>query len=220
MNEICVVSFLYGVTLKIYDDIIDNKLPLSKIYIDIFCYLTLSLMTIIFYLSPAFSILWTEMAGVSLILDKIYTCNIKQDTTDSKNYECMNDFIWMYSLILSSFFACYHYFNAEAINFNTDSPKNKSLLIFAVINFIIVTCDIYFTPEHSSNKKYYARIVLMVIISVIIFYMVKYSLYFYDGVIGIMLMNMGFLVASVTYMTFEDSNFINKLKTTINNPNS
>ena len=84
--------------------------------------------------------------------------------------------------------------------------------MFAIINFFIITLDIYFTPEHTSQKKFYARLIVFFIISAIVAAMIKYNGCFYDGTIGSMLMHLGFLTSSLIYMSLENTNIITNLK--------
>ena len=65
-----VLSFIYGIIFKIYDDIIDNKLNISEYYVGILKYFVITLFSIIFYNDGVFSTLWFVMAFSSLIMDK------------------------------------------------------------------------------------------------------------------------------------------------------
>ena len=211
MKETLVMCFLYGIIFKLYDDIIDNKLKVNQIISDFLCYLSSSFISLICYKSPIFSIIWTEMAGVSAIMDYIYTYKFKEDTEDSKDFTCMNDNLWIYTLCVSTIFTIYHISDGK-LNWNTNSYKTCTFLAFAIINFLIVVLDIYLTPEHSSQKKFYARTIVFFIIMGIVITMIKYNDYFYNGTIGIMLMNLGFLTSSLIYMSLENTSVITKLK--------
>ena len=77
-----VLSFLFGLFLKVYDDIIDNKLNISEYYVDILKYFVITLISIIFFNDGVFSTLFVVMGFSSLIMDKFYTSNlhISKDT--------------------------------------------------------------------------------------------------------------------------------------------
>ena len=146
-------SFLYGIILKVYDDIIDNKLDVDPFYIDLFKYLTISLFSILFYADSVFSFLWFEMTLLSIFMDVFYTKNLfcNKEQFDAKKLECMNDTVWVYSTILSGLFTIYHlWYNRYHL---TDSMKNKTLFLFILLCGAIIITDIYITPEHASEKN-------------------------------------------------------------------
>ena len=205
------MSFLYGIVIKIYDDIIDNKLQINRYITDFFCYVSISLATLLCYLSGSFSLITLEMELLTFAMDYLYTYQFKQDTEESKDFKGMNDNMWLYVSIISAAFTIY-YFTKNKVNFKMDSVKKYTLLIFAIINFFIITLDIYFTPEHSSQNKFNARFILFLIILAIVVGMIKCNRNFYDGTIGIMLMNLGFLTASLIYMSLENTSIVANLK--------
>ena len=122
----------------------------------------------------------------------------------------------MYSLFLSGFFIFYHFFK----NFNNLNTidlfnyKNITFCINILINIIIVVVDIYYTPEHASSKKLYARIFVLILLCIFIYYMTRFSEYIYEGNYGIILMNIGFLIGSVIFLSLDKfkvfDNFKNK----------
>lgn len=218
MKEIFIITFLYGIILKIYDDIIDNKLQINNLITDFFCYMTISLVTLSCYLSGSFSLIWLEMSLLTFVMDYLYTYRFKIETEESKDLQGMNDSIWVYACFIAAIFTIYHIIKNK-FDFKIDCPKKYTLLIFVIINFFIVTIDIYFTPEHSSNKKYYTRLFVFFLILFTVITMIKYNDYFYDGTIGIMLMHLGFLTSSLLYLSFENWDFIQNLKPKINDLN-
>jgi hypothetical protein len=211
-----VLSFLYGIIFKIYDDIIDNKLNISEYYVGILKYIVITLFSIIFYNDGVFSTLWFVMAFSSLIMDKFYTSKLEKskDTNEQKDFTCFNDNVWMYSLLLSGFFIFYHFFK----NFNSFksidlfSYKNITFFINIVINIIIVVVDIYYTPEHASSKKLYARIFVLILLCIFIHYMTRFSEYIYEGNYGIILMNIGFLIGSITFLSLDKFKLLDNFK--------
>uniref|UniRef100_A0A6C0HRP2 Uncharacterized protein n=1 Tax=viral metagenome TaxID=1070528 RepID=A0A6C0HRP2_9ZZZZ len=216
MDSNLVLSFLFGLFAKVYDDIIDNKLNISEYYVDILKYFVISLVSIVCFNDAVFSIIYFEMTLLSLLMDKFYTSNldISKDTDDEKDLLALNDNVWVYSCILSGICIIYHIFkNFAKININF-SFKNLTFFINILINFFIITLDIYFTPEHSSDKKLYARIFVLVILCIFIYYMSRFQEYIYEGNYGIILMNIGFLIGSVTFLTLDKfkvfDNFKNK----------
>ncbi|MHA2082425.1 MAG: hypothetical protein ACXABD_01590 [Candidatus Thorarchaeota archaeon] len=210
MKEIFVVSFLYGLVAKIYDDVIDNKLKTGSQVIDYLSYITVSLCLLVCYLSGSFSFICFEMALLTFIMDHIYTFQFKEDTEESKDLCGMNDNVWMFTIWVSGMFSIYHLIK-NGLDIKLQNVKSYTFLLFIMVNFLIVMTDIYFTPEHSSNRKYYARIVGLLLLSVVVFLMNKYSDYFYDGTIAIMAMNVGFLLSSVIFMSIEKSDLVQKL---------
>jgi hypothetical protein len=114
-----VLSFLFGLFLKIYDDIIDNKLKINIYYVDLLKYFVITLFSIIFYNDVVFSIIYFEMTLLSFMMDKIYTSKleISKDTIEQKDLCALNDNIWVYSCILSGCFLGYHIFMNSNIIF-------------------------------------------------------------------------------------------------------
>ena len=211
MKEIFIITFLYGIILKIYDDMIDNKLQINKYITDFFCYATISLVTLSCYLSGSFSLIYLEMTLLTFAMDYLYTYQFKQDTEESKDFQGMNDSIWIYTCIVSAIFTIY-YFTNNKVTLKIDSFKKYTLLIFAVINFFIITLDIYLTPEHSSNNKYNARVIMFILILFTVLGMIVNNNYFYNGTIGVMLMHLGFLVSSLVYLSIENTSYVQNLK--------
>jgi hypothetical protein len=208
-----VLSFLFGVFLKIYDDIIDNKLNIK--YINFLKFFVITLFSILFYNDVVFTILWFLMAFVSFIMDKYYTSKLEtsKDTIEQKDFTCMNEDTWLYSLILSGLFIIYHFFvNLRNKRFIITDYKNITFIINIIINIIIVVADIYFTPEHASEKKLYARIGVLIALSFFVYFMSKFSQYIYEGNYGIMLMNIGFLIGSICFLTMDKFHVFDKFK--------
>ena len=154
------------------------------------------------------------MTILSLLMDKYYTSklSISKDTIKEKDLCALNDNIWVYSCILSGCFIIYHFIlNYKNIDTTLDY-KNITLLISIIINFFIITMDIYFTPEHASNKKLYARIGMLFLLSGFVYYMSRFTDYIYEGNYGIMLMHIGFLIGSISFLTLDKFNMFDKLK--------
>jgi len=210
------LSFLVGIVLKIYDDIIDEKLNVNVLYIDFLKYFVITLFSIIFYNDFVFSIIYFEMTILSFLMDKYYTSKLEKskETIEQKDFTAMNDNIWIYSNILSGIFIAYHIVvNYKGLSsFNIYDYKNITLLVNIIINFFIITFDIYFTPEHSSSKKLYARIFVLLLLSTFVYYMTSFSEYIYEGNYGIMLMHIGFLISSVSFLTLNKYNMFDFLK--------
>lgn len=211
------LSFLFGIFLKIYDDIIDEKLKIDVIYIDLLKYFVITLFSIIFYNDFVFTIIYFEMTVLSFLMDKYYTSKLEnsKDTIEQKDFTAMNDNIWIYSNILSGIFILYHFVvNYNGLtSFNIYDYKNITLLVNIIINFFIITIDIYFTPEHSSDNKLYVRIFVLLLLSTFVYYMTSFSDYIYEGNYGIMLMHIGFLISSVSFLTLNKHKiFITTLK--------
>ena len=83
------------------------------------------------------------------------------------------------------------------------SYKNITFFINILINIAIVVIDIYFTPENISDKKLYARIFVLILLCIFIYYMSRFSEYIYEGNYGIILMNIGILIVSVIFLSLD-----------------
>jgi hypothetical protein len=211
-----VLSFLFGLFLKIYDDIIDNKLNVNVYYVDFLKYFVITLFSIIFYNDVVFSIIYFEMTLLSLMMDKFYTSKleISKDTIEQKDLCALNDNIWVYSCLLSGCFVVYHIFmNLNKMkDIHLFDYKNITLFVNIIINFFIITMDIYFTPEHASDKKLLARSIVFILLSVYVYCMSFFSDYIYEGNYSIMLMNIGFLIGSIYFLTLDKFCVFDNLK--------
>jgi hypothetical protein len=210
-----VLSFLFGVFLKVYDDIIDNKLNISEYYVDILKYFVITLFSIICFNDAVFSILWFNLSLFSFLMDKFYTSklDISKDTDDQKDLLALNDNVWVYLWTLTGICIIYHIFKnfdgSKSINF---SYKNITFFISIIINFFIITFDIYFTPEHASEKKLYARIFVLIILCIFIYYMSRFQEYIYEGNYSVILLYIGFLLVSITFLTLDKFNVFDNFK--------
>jgi len=211
-----VLSFLFGIFLKIYDDIIDNKINIDIYYIDFLKYFVITIFSIIFFNDIVFSIIYFEMTLLSLMMDKFYTSKleISKDTNEQKDLCALNDNVWVYSCILSGCFVVYHIFmNLNKIkDIQLFDYKNITLFLNIIINFFIITMDIYFTPEHASDKKLFARSIVFILLSGYVYCMSFFSDYIYQGNYGIMLMNIGFLLGSISFLTLYKFNVFDSFK--------
>jgi hypothetical protein len=91
--------------------------------------------------------------------------------------------------------------------------KNKTLFFFILLCGAIIVTDIYMTPEHASEKKIHARIVVLLVLSVLYYLMTAYAKnILYEGNFYTILMFLGFLVASVTYLSLDKLGFIEPFK--------
>jgi len=210
------LSFLFGLILKIYDDIIDNKLNVNIYYVDLLKYFVITLFSILFFNDVIFSLLYFESTFLSFLMDKYYTSKleISKDTNEQKDLCALNDNIWVYSCILSGCFVAYHIFmNLNKIkDINFFDYKNITLFVNIIINFFIVTMDIYFTPEHASNKKLFARIVVFILLSFFVYYMTNFSECIYEGSYGILVMYIGFLIGSISFLTLDKFDIFDSFK--------
>jgi len=197
----------YGIFIKIYDDLIDEKFKIDVFYIDLIKYFVTSLCSIICYNDFVFAIIHFEMTIVSFVMDKYYTSQLEtsKDTVEQKDFKAMNDNFWIYSSILTGLFILYHL----AVNYNGlmtfDFYEYKSIttLFNIIICFFIITIDIYFTPEHSSDNKLYIRVFVLLLLSTFVYCMSSFSEYIYEGNYGIMLLHIGYLITSVSFLTLK-----------------
>jgi len=238
-----ILSLLCGIVVNTYDDIIDNKLQIDMFYVNITKYFAITLFSILFYNDIVFSLLWFSMAFVSFLMDIFYTSKLleNKDTLEQKNLTVLNDDTWVYSLLLSGLFIIYHIFtffsvkktNQENLNSqNVDSilrsneistlniqwcNKNLTLFISLLLNIFIVISDTYFTPEHASDKKLYARIVVLIVLCIFVYYMTYFTECIYEGNYSIMLMTIGILISSICFLTLDKFHVFDNYKVSIVN---
>jgi hypothetical protein len=215
-----ILCFLVGISIKIYDDITDNKLNVDIYYVELLKYFLITLFSIIFYNDVVFSTLFFVMACSSLLMDKFYTSKLEnsKDNNEQQDFTCFNDNLWVYSLMLSGVAIIYHIF----MNLNKMGDiqlfdyKNITFFINIIINLIIVIADIYYTPEHASDNKLNARICVIILLSIFVYYMTNFSDYIYEGNYGIMLMNISVLLGSISFLTLDKFHVFDSLKNTEN----
>lgn len=203
-----VLSFLVGIFLKIYDDITDTKLNIDVFYVDLLKYFVITLFSIIFYNDGVFSTLVFVMSITSLIMDKYYITTIQQ-SNNYKDLSCFNDNVWIYILILSGVFMIYH----GIINYKTPFDyKQFTFIVTIFISIILCIFEVYFTPEHVSNKKLYIRIAVLILLIIFFWYMTQFSDYIYEGNYSIFLMNIGCFISSVYFLTLDKFHMFDYLK--------
>lgn len=208
-----ILAIFFGIFLKIYDDIIDNKININIFYIDILKYIVITLFSIIFYNDIIFSILYFEATILSFYMDYVYTNNLDNniDNNTQKNLLAMNENTWIYSCFLSGFFILFHLFiyikNNNLNDINLFTYKNITLLILIFVNSFIVLGDIYYTPEHFSDKKLYARIIVLILLCITFYYMIFYSTYIYEGIYSFLLLYIGFLITSICSLILNKLNY-------------
>jgi hypothetical protein len=153
-------------------------------------------------------------------LDTFYTSQLEnsKDNNEQQDLTCFNDNLWVYSLILSGAAIIYHIFmNVNKMeDIQLFDYKNITFFINIIITIIIVIADIYFTPEHVSEKKLYARIFGCILLSIFVYYMTYYSDYVYEGTYGILLMIIGALFGSISFLTLDKFHFFDSFKNTEN----
>lgn len=215
-----ILCFVYGIILKIYDDITDNKLKVDIYYVELLKYIVITLFSIIFYNNVVFSTLWFVMAFASLLMDKFYTSKLEnsKDNNEQKDLTCFNDNLWVYSLILSGVAIIYHIFmNLNKMeDIHLFDYKNITLFINIIFNIVLVITEIYVTPENASEKKLYMRILACTLYSILVYYLTNFSDYIYEGTYGIMFMNIGALVGSISFLTLDKFHVFDSLKNTEN----
>jgi len=202
------LCFLTGIFLKIYDDITDNKLKVDVFYVDLLKYFVITLFSISLYNDGVFSTLVFIMSITSLLMDKYYIITLDEKKT-GKDLSCFNDNVWIYVLILSGVFMIYH----GIINYNIKFDcKQITFIINIFINIILCIFEVYFNPEHISNKKLYIRICVLIILIIFFYYMTQFSDYIYEGNYGIFLMSIGCFISSVCFLTLDKFNMFDYLK--------
>ena len=215
-----ILCFVVGIMLKIYDDITDNKLNIDIYYVELLKYFVITLFSIIFYNDVIFSTLFFIMAVSSLLMDTFYTSKLEnsKDNNEQQDFTCFNDNLWVYSFILSGAAIIYHILmNVNKMeDIQLLDYKNITFFINIIITIIIVVADIYFTPEHASEKKLYARIFGFILLSIFVYYMTHYSDYIYEGTYGIMLMIISVLLGSISFLTLDKFHVFDSLKNTEN----
>lgn len=208
-----VLALLFGIFLKIYDDIIDTKLQVNQYYVDLLKYFIITLFSILFYNDAIFSILVFLGSFVSFIMDKYYTCHLDDNQTDLL---ALNDNIWVYTFILSGVFILYHLVQnfTQLQNMKLGDTKNLTFFLIIFINFIFISLEIYVTPENASDKKLYVRICLLILFIFLFYYMTGYSDSIYEGNYVIVLMYIGWAIASVCFLTLDKLRVFDTLKNT------
>lgn len=208
------LSFLLGMFAKIYDDIIDEKLNIDIIYVEVLKYSIITICSILFYNSFVFASIFGVVGLLTFLGDTYYTSKLEncKDTTEQKDLTSLNDGIWIYSFALSGLFIIYHSV-VDYSSFNIIyNYKNIGTLVNTLICSFILVIDIYFTPEHSSDNKLYVRLFVLLFLSTFFYYMTLYSEYIYEGDYGIILTGIGYFASSVCFLTLNKFHVLDYLK--------
>ena len=215
-----ILCFVVGIIFKIYDDITDNKLNVDIYYVELLKYFVITLFSIIFYNDVVFSTLVLTTALASLLMDKLYISKLEnsKDNNEQKDLTCFNDNLWVYILILSGVAIVYHMFmNVNKMeNIHLFDYKNITFFINIIFNIMLVITEIYVTPEHASDNKLYIRIVGTTLYSIFVYYLTNFPDYIYEGTYGIMLMNIGALLGSISFLTLDKFHVFDSFKNTEN----
>jgi hypothetical protein len=211
------LSFLFGVLLKIYDDIIDEKLKIDVFYIDLLKYFLITVVSIVCYNDFIISIILFEFLVLSFLMDKYYTSKLEnsKDTIEEKDLTCMNDTVWIYISILLGVFIIYHIINLNSnwlTTFTIYDYKIITLLVAIISIIFAVPMEIYISPEHSSNNKLYSRIFVLLLSCISFYYMIPFSDYIYDGIYGFTILCIGALSSSVSFLTLKKYHVFDYLK--------
>lgn len=214
---ILLLNLLLGIFAKIYDDIIDEKLNINIIYVDVIRYVMITIGSILFYNDFVFAIIFCLVSLLEFALDTCYLSKleISKETVEQKDLTAMNDIIWIYTTILSGLFILYH----GVVNYSSLTSfniiyhyKNIGTLVSTFIMCFITVMEITFIPEHSSDIKLYVRIFELLFLSIFFYYMTSFSEYMYEGHYGILIMGIGYFVSSVCFLTLNKFHVFDYLK--------
>lgn len=200
-----ILGFLLGIVFKIYDDLIDFKLDVRQEYVDFSCFTFISLIVILCH-DPSFCITSFAICLLTFVMDKYYTCKLKENFEDStqKNLEGMNDTLWLYTLFITGVGVMYH----ACTSVFTITIKSFTFVFHMILSLAIVFLDIYLTPEHASTTKLRARVGVLILLCFLLWAMLPYAAYFYDAAFSVMGVFIGFLIASISFLLLHQNGML------------
>jgi hypothetical protein len=165
MDIFFIIALLFGIFLKLFDDIIDNSLFRSifgsydKISEEIFKTFIITLNTILILKEPFFGLSFV-VCSIAMILGDMFFYK-------EKNYEHKgmdHDFWWSYSII-TFLITGFSFFVKE--NIETNIPIFLLLTFFIFGIFLI---EPYFIPENNSKNKTYSRSIIVILYSIFLYF--------------------------------------------------
>lgn len=200
-----ILGFLLGIVFKIYDDLIDFKLDVRQEYVDFSRFTMISLIVILCH-DPSFCITFFAICLLTIVMDKYYTCKLKENFEDStqKNLEGMNDPLWYYSMFISVAGVLYH----ACTSVFSITIKSFTFVFHMILNLALMFLDIYFTPEHASPTKLRARVVVLILLCSLLWAMLPYAAYFYDAAFSMMGVYIGGLFVSISFLLLHQNGML------------
>lgn len=215
------LSFLFGCIIKVYDEIIDNKINVSDSFIEILKIFMIGIITILFLFENSFILpflfgLCYNLYLGDLILIK-YTNTPVEDTA-------INDTYWNSSIIYVTFLAVFIFlYNYKSYFFTLKSfihflfSKNKYILsaVYITFTFFSYLWESYYFTEENSKKKYYWRIIFVLysIITCILF--IAYKEYFVLGLPMLKMWHIGYLFVWFCFKFFIRNKENTKIKKSV-----
>ncbi len=188
MNIYFIIAVLFGIFLKLFDDIIDNPLfraafgTYDKIIEEFLKAGIMSLNTVLIMKEPLFGLSFV-LCSIAMILGDVFF--YKEEEYEHKGMD--HDFWWSYTLI-TFFLTGFSFFVVENFEINI----YLFILLFFFI-FSIFLIEPYIIPENNSKNKTYSRIFFIIINSLF--------LYFNNNISNLFSTNINYLIYLVQATT-------------------
>jgi uncharacterized membrane protein len=193
------LSFLFGCIIKIYDEIVDNKINVSISFIETIKIFMIGIITILFLYENSFILPFLFGLCYNLYLGDLIL--IKFNNTPIEE-TAINDAYWNSSIIYVTVLALVIFlYNCKSYLITCKSfmhflfSKNKYIIsaIYITFTFFSYLWESYYFTEENSSKKYYWRIIFVLysVISCILF--IVYKQYFILGLPMLKMWHIGYL---------------------------
>jgi xanthine/uracil permease len=203
-----ILSFILGCIIKVYDEIVDNKLNVSISFIESIKIFMIGITTILFLFENSFIFPFLFGLCYNLYLGDMIL--IKYTNTPIEE-TAINDTYWNSSIIYVTVLAVFIFFyNYKPYFFTFKSfihflfSKNKYIFsgIYIAFTFFSYLWESYYFTEENSSKKYYWRIIFVLysIITCILF--IVYKKYFILGLPMLKIWHIGYLVVWFCFKFF------------------
>jgi hypothetical protein len=185
-------SFLLGILIKLYDEIVDNNL--ISIY-NLLIQISIVLLSLyIFKQNILFMVYALILFCFDYICDYIYINNKIIDITQI----AMNNIFWyFYTILLLFLFFMYH--KNIHINFNT---KTYTYILVVSFSVIILFIEAYLFSEESSNIKILIRIIYFFVYIFTTLFTIYFKSYFYITVPLTQLFWVGYLLTFIIFKQY------------------
>lgn len=165
MNIYFIIAILFGIFLKLFDDIIDNPLfraafgSYDKIIEEFLKTGIMSLNTVLIMKEPLFGFSFVLCSIAMIISDMLF---YKEEKYEHKGMD--HDFWWSYALI-TLLVTGISFFVAENLNINVPV---FTILIFLIFGIFLI--EPYLMPENHSKNKIYIRSIIVILYSIFLYF--------------------------------------------------
>jgi hypothetical protein len=203
MDIYSIFALLFGIIVKLFDDIIDNPVfrsifgSFDKLTEEILKSLIITLTVILIMKEPLIGLIFVIFIIAVIISDVFF---YKKEMYEHKGMD--HDFWWAYSLVII-LLTVFVFLIKNDINLNIPIFIVVCLFIFA-----LYIAEPYLIPENNSKRKIYSRIILTILFASFIYFRDELNtiISINEDIVYLILLALGYTSTSVIINTFISPN--------------